>query len=216
MKVNVMSQSNSIMGQYMAELRDVNAQRDSMRFRKNIERMGQLFAYEISKLLPYKTISVTTQLGEADVKVLTEQPVLATVLRAGLPLHQGMLDVFDKAENAFVSAYRRNLKDGTFDIKVEYMASPDLNNKILILADPMLATGQSIELTFKALSHRGTPRQIHVVSVIASIEGIEYVKKHLPESITLWVGAVDDELTAQSYIVPGLGDAGDLSYGMKV
>ncbi len=216
MQVVVMNQTNSVISQFMAELRDVKIQGDSMRFRKNIERMGELFAYEISKTLAYKTTEVTTPLGVAGANVLLEQPVLATVLRAGLPLHYGMQQIFDKAENAFVSAYRKNRKEGGFDVKVEYMACPDLNNKTLILADPMLATGTSIELTYKALLQRGTPKKIHVVSVIASMEGVEYVKKHLPESITLWLGAVDDELTVQSYIVPGLGDAGDLSFGIKL
>ncbi|MBL7892384.1 MAG: uracil phosphoribosyltransferase [Bacteroidia bacterium] len=216
MQVTIMSQMNSVLNQYMAELRDVTIQNDSMRFRRNIERMGEIFAYEISKTLSYNTIEVTTPLGHAHANVLAEQPVLATVLRAGLPLHHGMHNVFDKAENAFVSAYRQHQKDGSFDVKVEYMASPDLNNKTLILADPMLATGTSIELTYKALLRRGAPKKIHVVSVIASHEGVEYVKKHLPDSISLWIGAVDDELTVQSYIVPGLGDAGDLSFGIKL
>jgi uracil phosphoribosyltransferase len=216
MQVIVMSQTNSVMNQFMAELRDINIQNDSMRFRKNIERIGEIFAYEISKTLAYKTIDVTTPLGVAHVNVLAEHPVLATVLRAGLPLHHGMQNIFDKAENAFVSAYRQHQKDGSFAVKVEYMACPDLNDKTLILADPMLATGISIELTYKALMRRGSPKKIHVVTAIASIEGVEYVKKHLPDNITLWLGAVDDELTAQSYIVPGLGDAGDLSFGIKL
>ncbi len=197
-------------------MRDVNIQKDSLRFRKNIERIGEIMAYEISKTFSYKSVQITTPLGVAESNVLSEQPVLATVLRAGLPFHHGMQNYFDKAENAFVSAYRKHHKDGSFTVQIEYMACPDLNNKILILADPMLATGQSIELTYKALLKAGIPKIIHIVSLIASHEGVEYVKKHLPENITLWIVAVDDELTVQSYIVPGLGDAGDLAFGEKL
>lgn len=211
-----MSQTNSVANQFMAELRDINVQSDSMRFRKNIERLGEIFAYEISKTLPYKTINVTTPLGVAQANVLAEQPVLATVLRAGLPLHRGVHNLFDKAENAFVSAYRKHNTNGGFEIKVEYIACPDLNNKTLVLTDPMLATGLSIELTYKTLMKYGTPKKVHIVSVIASEEGVEYVKKKLPHTVSLWVGAVDSKLTSQSYIMPGLGDAGDLSFGTKL
>ncbi|MCC6690096.1 MAG: uracil phosphoribosyltransferase [Bacteroidia bacterium] len=216
MQITVMSQTNSVANQFMAELRDINVQSDSMRFRKNIERLGEIFAYEISKTLPYKTINVTTPLGVAQANVLAEQPVLATVLRAGLPLHRGVHNLFDKAENAFVSAYRKHNTNGGFEIKVEYIACPDLNNKTLVLTDPMLATGLSIELTYKTLMKYGTPKKVHIVSVIASEEGVEYVKKKLPHTVSLWVGAVDSKLTSQSYIMPGLGDAGDLSFGTKL
>lgn len=201
---------------YMAEMRNVEVQKDSMRFRKNLERIGSLIAYEISKKLDYVTAEVTTPLGIAQVPVLRQQPVIATILRAGLPLHQGMLEVFDKAENAFVSAYRQHHKDGSFDVHVEYMACPSLEDKELILCDPMLATGTSMVLTYQALLRRGRPKHVHIVSVISSMFAIDYVRKHLPEGITLWTCAVDEELTAQSYIVPGLGDAGDLAFGEKI
>lgn len=215
-QINIMSNNSSIISQYIAELRDTTIQNDSMRFRKNVERIGSLIAYEISKSLPFIETEVTTPLGEATVNILAQQPVLATVLRAGLPLHYGMQSIFDKAENAFISAYRNHHKDGSFDIKVEYMASPDITDKIIILSDPMLATGASIELTYKALLRNGKPEHVHIVSIIASVEGLEYIKKHLPENVTIWIGALDEELTAQSYIVPGLGDAGDLAYGLKL
>ncbi|MFL5765643.1 MAG: uracil phosphoribosyltransferase [Bacteroidia bacterium] len=214
--VNIVGTGNSIFNHFIAEIRDSNEQKDSMRFRRNLERIGEVIAYEISKSLAYKPADVTTPLGIANTSLLAEQPVIATILRAGLPLHQGLLNYFDKAENAFISAYRKHHKDGTFTIQMEYLASPDLNDKELIICDPMLATGQSIVDTYKFLLHRGMPKHTHIVAVIASAEGVEYVKKHLPENITLWLGAVDEELTAQSYIVPGLGDAGDLAYGSKV
>lgn len=214
--VNVLGIQNSVFNQFIAEIRDVNIQKDSLRFRRNLERMGEIMAYEISKTLTYETKEVTTPLGIANVQLSVEQPVVATILRAGLPLHQGILNYFDKAENAFISAYRKHHKDGTFDIQVEYMASPVLSGKILILSDPMLATGSSLVLTYQALLGRGIPAHTHVVSLIASSEGIEFAKRNLPANVTLWIGAVDEELTAQSYIVPGLGDAGDLAYGVKI
>jgi uracil phosphoribosyltransferase len=187
-----------------------------MRFRRNLERLGEIIAYEISKHLEYSEKEVTTPLGIANVPVLKDQPVIATILRAGLPVHQGMLNYFDQAGNAFVSAYRKHHKDNTFEIKVEYMSSPDLNDKVLIICDPMLATGQSMLHAYKALIQRGKPRHVHVVGLIASVEGLTYVKSHFPENTTFWMGAVDDELTVKSYIVPGLGDAGDLAYGTKI
>ncbi len=214
--VHVLGASNSIFNQFIAEIRDENIQKDSMRFRKNIERMGEIFAYEISKKMNYELREVTTPLGISNVSVPSEQPVVATILRAGLPLHQGVLNYFDKAQNAFISAYRKHHKDGSFDIQVEYLASPDLNKKVLVLCDPMLASGSSMVLTYQALLRRGVPAHTHIVSVIASSEGLEYVKKHLPENVTIWIGAIDEELTAQSYIVPGLGDAGDLAFGEKI
>ena len=214
--VHVLGASNSIFNQYISEIRDINVQNDSMRFRRNLERMGEIIAYEISKTLKYEMKEVTTPLGIANVSVPSEQPVIATILRAGLPLHQGILNYFDKGQNAFISAYRKHHKDGSFDIHVEYMASPELNQKVLILTDPMLATGSSMVLAYQAIIKRGIPAHTHVVAIIASTEGVEYAKKHLPSNVTLWVGAIDEELTAQSYIVPGLGDAGDLAFGEKI
>jgi len=214
--VHILSESNSILNQFIAEIRDVEVQNDRMRFRRNLERIGEIAAVEISKVLPYTLKDVTTPLGIAQVPVLAEQPVVATILRAGLPLHQGVLNYFDHADNAFVSAYRKHHKDGSFEIHLDYLSSPSLENRILILADPMLATGSSIVVTFKAMLERGKPKHTHIVAALASTEGVEYVKKHLPEEVTIWIAAIDDELTAQGYIVPGLGDAGDLAYGVKL
>lgn len=215
--VHVLENKSSILSQYIAEVRDVEIQKDSMRFRRNMERLGEIFAYEISKKLSYQSVEVVTSLGEAQCKVLDQQPVIATILRAGLPMHQGILNIFDKAENAFISAYRKHHKDGTFTIQVEYASCPILDNKVLILADPMLATGASMVLTYKELLTKGKPSHTHIVSILASVQGVDYLKKHLPSgSFTLWAGAVDDELTAKAYIVPGLGDAGDLAYGNKL
>ncbi|MBK6753442.1 MAG: uracil phosphoribosyltransferase [Flavobacteriales bacterium] len=206
----------TVMSQFLAEMRDVEVQRDPMRFRRNLERMGAIFAHELSRTLEYVEREVTTPLGVAHAPMLAEQPVLATILRAGLPLHNGMLSVFDRADNAFVSAYRKHRKgeDG-FDIEVEYLSSPDLEDRVLVICDPMLATGQSMVLVYRALLRLGRPKAVHVVSVIASAEGVEYTRKHLPVGTRIWVGAIDEEMTAQAYIVPGLGDAGDLAYGRK-
>jgi uracil phosphoribosyltransferase len=213
--INILGKNNSLFNQFIAELRDVKTQQDSMRFRRNLERIGEIFAYEISKTLTYQTVSVTTPLGIADCNLPIEQPVIGSILRAGLPLHQGLLNYFDKGQNAFISAYRKHHKDGTFDIQIEYVSSPELDDRILILADPMLATGASMVLTYKALLAKGTPKHTHFIAVLASAEGLEYAKRNLPPETTIWVGEVDDELTAQSYIVPGLGDAGDLAFGTK-
>ncbi len=213
--VHILSAQNSIINQFIAEIRDVEIQNDRMRFRRNMERIGEIAAYEISKTLEWVEREVTTPLGIANVPVLKEQPVLATILRAGLSMHQGLLNYFDHAENAFISAYRRHHKDGSFDIHLEYVSSPSIADRILIISDPMLATGQSMAKTIKALFDKGKPRHVHIVAAIASIEGIEHVKSHLAGDVTLWLGAVDEELTAQAYIVPGLGDAGDLAYGRK-
>ncbi len=208
---------NSILNQYIAEVRDVEIQKDSLRFRKNMERLGEIFAYEISKHLEWEDKEVITPLGEANCKVLKSQPVVATILRAGLPMHNGILNIFDRAENAFISAYRKHHKNGSFTIQVEYASCPSLDDKVLILSDPMLATGGSMVLTYKELLSKGKPKHTHIVSILGSVEGVEYVKKHLPTSnFTLWLGAIDDELTAKGYIVPGLGDAGDLAYGDKL
>ena len=214
--VHILGSTNSIFNQFISEIRDEKIQKDSMRFRRNMERMGEIMAYEVSKTLSYENREVTTPLGIATVSTLKEQPVIAAILRAGLTVHQGVLNYFDAAENAFISAYRRHHKDGSFDVIVEYLACPDINNKVVILCDPMLASGTSIVLGYKALLQRGTPRHTHIVSIVASMEGVDYVRKHLPENTTIWCGAIDDELTAQSYIVPGLGDAGDLSFGIKL
>lgn len=215
--INNLSKNNTIFNQFVAELRDVNIQTDSMRFRRNLERIGEVFAYEISKSLSYETKKVQTPLGEANANLIAEQPVIATILRAGLPLHIGILNYYDKAQNAFVSAYRRHHKDNSFEIALEYVACPDLTDKVLILCDPMLATGSSMVLTYNALLKKGKPKHTHIVTAIASVQGVDHVKALLPNNeITLWCGAIDDELTAHAYIVPGLGDAGDLAFGSKL
>lgn len=215
--VHILSKQNSIFNQYVAELRDITIQKDSMRFRRNLERMGEIMSYEISKTLEYQTKETTTPLGIAETSHLISQPVIATILRAGLPMHIGVLNYFDYAENAFISAYRRHHKDNTFDIHVEYVASPNLDDKVLILCDPMIATGGSIVLAYKAILSKGTPKHVHIISAISSKQGIDFVKANLPtKNFTIWCGAVDEELTAHSYIVPGLGDAGDLAFGEKI
>ncbi len=214
--IKVIGENNSIMNQFIAELRDINVQNDFMRFRKNLERIGEIFSYELSKELHYENRQIQTPLGIADVNLPNEQIVLATILRAGLPLHQGMLNFFDKAENAFISAYRKYSKDGSFRIQFEHLSCPLIEGKVLVIIDPMLATGASMLLAYKAILEKGTPKHTHIVSVIASKEGVDYMKRNLPQkNVTIWLGAVDDELTVKSYIVPGLGDAGDLAYGSK-
>lgn len=216
MKINNLSRQHTVLNQFMSEIRDVTIQKDSLRFRRNLERVGEILAYEISKTLSFERRPVTTPLGVAECEWLSEQPVLATILRAGLPLHQGLLNYFDHAQNTFISAYRiHHDNDDEFDVEVEYLASPDLEGKTVILCDPMLATGSSMVLAYKALLERGTPRHIHVATVIASQQGIDYVEQHLPPGTSIWAGDIDLELTPRSYIVPGLGDAGDLAYGEK-
>lgn len=215
--VRNLGEQASVFNQFIAEIRDSVIQQDSLRFRFNMERLGAVFAYEISRQLDYEIREITTPLGVAEVPVLKDYPVLATILRAGLPVHKGMLNIFDKSENAFVSAYRKHSKDGRFEIQVEYVSCPDLTDRVLILSDPMLATGASLVLSYKALLAKGKPRHTHIVTLIASTQGVEYIKRNLSaDVVTLWVGAIDDELTAQAYIVPGLGDAGDLAYGNKI
>jgi len=215
-KVNNLSLKPSVFSQFMAEIRDEAVQTDSMRFRRNLERVGEIMAYEISKTLDFEAQTVTTPLGNAECNVFVSQPVLATILRAGLPLHQGFLNYFDRAENTFVSAYRIHHNDeDAFDVEVEYLASPDLGDKTVILCDPMLATGSSMLLAYKALLERGRPRHVHVATVIASEQGIRFLQQNMPIETTIWTGAVDRELTSRAYIVPGLGDAGDLAYGSK-
>jgi uracil phosphoribosyltransferase len=216
MEINNLCSFNSASNQFMAELRDVEIQQDRLRFRYNMQRIGNIMAYEISKTLAYEDRITRTSLGTSIVPVLATQPVLATILRAGLPLHQGMLDFYDKAENAFISAYRAYDSDGSFTIQFEHISTPPLEGKVVILSDPMLATGASMVLSYNALLKNGTPSHVHIATIIASKEGVEYVKRHLQgKNVTLWVGAIDDELTSKSYIVPGLGDAGDLAYGNK-
>lgn len=215
--IHNLADKNSIFNQYILELRDIEIQKDSMRFRRNLERMGEIFAYEISKTLAYNSVQTTTSLGVAETQALAEQPVIGTILRAGLPLHLGLLNYFDKAQNAFISAYRRHHKNNTFEIILEYVACPDLTDKTLILCDPMLATGASMVLTYKSLLSKGIPKHTHIVTAVASQVGIDHLKANMPSSnYTLWCGAVDEELTAHSYIVPGLGDAGDLAFGSKI
>jgi uracil phosphoribosyltransferase len=210
-----LSASHSLLSNWIAELRSTDIQSDRMRFRRNLERIGEVMAYEISKVLEWEEQEVTTPLGVSACQMLREQPVLATILRAGLPLHQGMLNYFDKADNAFISAYRKHNRDGSFDIQLEYISCPPLENRILILCDPMLATGSSLVKTIHILKDEGAPKEIHVVSAIACSVGIEYVRREQPQ-VRIWCGAIDEELTAKGYIVPGLGDAGDLAYGEKL
>jgi uracil phosphoribosyltransferase len=209
-----LSEQHSLVSNWISELRDINIQQDRMRFRTNLERIAEVAAYEISKVLPFKESETETPLGTAISKVLKEQPVLATILRAGLPMHNGLLNYFDKADNAFIAAYRKHEKDGSFEISLEYMSCPDLEDRILIISDPMLATGASLVKTIHFLKEEGKPREIHIVCAIACSVGIEYVKREEP-TVTIWCGDIDEELTAKSYIVPGLGDAGDLAYGVK-
>ena len=206
----------SLVSQYMTELRDVNVQGDMMRFRRNLHRIGEIMAYEISKRLHYSKAEINTPLASMQSDVLDEQVVLATIFRAGIPFHQGFLDYFDRAQNAFVSAYRKYREKENYDVFIEYIASPRLDGKTLILVDPMLATGSSMELSYRALRTKGTPANIHVASVIASQDAIDYIRATFPEeNTTVWVGAIDPEINSHSYIVPGLGDAGDLAYGVK-
>lgn len=216
MKVINFAETPSLISQYMAEMRDVNIQGDMMRFRRNLERTGEIMAYEISKDLHYTTIDVETPLATAWCQALDEQVVLGTIFRAGVPFHQGFLNFFDNAQNAFVSAYRKYKEKDQFEIFIEYIASPRLDGKTLILVDPMLATGGSMELSYRALLSKGEPAHVHVASVIASQHAIDYVAAHFPQDrTTVWVGAIDADINAHSYIVPGLGDAGDLAYGIK-
>ncbi|MFN4285358.1 MAG: uracil phosphoribosyltransferase [Lacibacter sp.] len=210
-----LSEQHSLVSNWMAEIRDVTVQTDRMRFRRNLERVGEVAAYEISKTLAWVEQEVTTPLGTSVCRVLQHQPVLATILRAGLPLHQGLLNYFDKADNAFISAYRKHHRDGSFEISLDYVSCPTLENRVVIIADPMLATGSSLVKTIQYLRDEGLPSQVHIVCAIACTVGIEAVHRNQPD-VKIWCGAIDDELTAKGYIVPGLGDAGDLAYGTKV
>jgi len=214
--VHHLSEKHSLISNWIAELRDVNIQHDRMRFRRNLERIGEVAAYEMSKLMPSTIKETTTPLGLHPSKVLAEQPVLATILRAGLPLHQGMLNYFDKADNAFISAYRKHQEDGSFEISIEYLSCPDLNNRVLIVCDPMLATGASLVQTIQAITKNHQPKEIHIVVAIASKKGIANVEAALGKNIPIWCGDIDEQLNDKSYILPGLGDAGDLAYGTKI
>lgn len=213
--IHILSQGKTIANRFIAEMRDVDKQQDRMRFRRNLERLGEIFAYEISKTLVYNEREVSTPLGTARVQVADERVVLASVLRAGLPLHNGLLSFMDRADNAFISAYRKHHKDGTFEIEIEYISCPDLTDRVLIVTDAMLATGSSLVLATQALLENGSPRAIHFVTAIAAQQGVDYVRRHFSDA-HLWIGALDEELTARSYIVPGLGDAGDLCFGEKL
>ncbi|WP_295938736.1 uracil phosphoribosyltransferase [uncultured Alistipes sp.] len=218
MTLHILNKQNSVLNKFIAQIRDKSVQKDSMRFRRNLERIGEITAYEISQTLSYTPRVVETPLGEATVEMIDDQIVVATILRAGLPYHQGFLNYFDDAENAFVSAYRKSTKDGKFTVKVEYISCGDLEGKTLLLVDPMLATGSSLILAYNALCDKGgIPAQTHIATIVASEQGIDYVKKNMPRrTTTIWAAAVDEELTSRSYIVPGIGDAGDLAYGEKI
>ncbi len=208
---------SSLFNLFLSELRDKEIQQDRMRFRKNMEMIGEIFAYEISKEMDYTDKEITTPLGVAKMKIISNKPVLATILRAGLPLHQGLLNYFNTADCAFVSAYRKYKKNGKFDIKMDYISSTSLNDRVLIISDPMLATGGSMVTSIKSLLENGKPKHIHIVCLVASEEGLLVLKRNFSlQNITIWVGAIDDELTAKAYIVPGLGDAGDLAFGTKL
>ncbi|SHG20313.1 uracil phosphoribosyltransferase [Salegentibacter echinorum] len=217
MKLNHLLDENSIAGKFIGELRDTGVQTDRMRFRRNIERVGEILGYELSKTLNFSAEKIKTPLGHSELQIPQDEVVICSILRAGLPLHNGLLNYFDDAENSFISAYRHHPnQDEHFEIVVEYLASPSLEGKTLILADPMMATGGSFVNVMKALEKMGKPKKVHLVSVIAAREGIEKVAKEFPEDSTLWVGTIDEELDERGYIVPGLGDAGDLCYGGKL
>jgi uracil phosphoribosyltransferase len=217
MKIHNLSKSNSILNNFMSEIRDVNIQKDSLRFRRNIERIGEVLSYELSKKLRYSSVDVTTPLGTKNTNLPNNEVVLCSILRAGLPLHQGLLNYFDKAENAFISAYRHHPNnDAEFEIVVEYFASPSIDGKTLLLADPMLATGQSLVAVYEAIKKHGTPKEIHILAVIGSQDGVDFIKNHFPKNTHLWIADIDADLDDKGYIVPGLGDAGDLAFGAKL
>ncbi|GAB7255989.1 uracil phosphoribosyltransferase [Polaribacter sp. OB-PA-B3] len=217
MHIHNISSSNTILNKFISEIRDVNVQKDSLRFRRNIERIGEVLSYELSKELNYSVNKVETPLGIKEIDQLTNKIVLCSILRAGLPLHQGLLNYFDDAENAFISAYRNHPENGVpSEIIVEYFASPSIEGKTLLLADPMLATGQSLVAVYEAIKKYGTPKELHIIVVIASKEGVDYISKHFPENTHLWIAALDDTLNEKGYIIPGLGDAGDLAFGKKL
>jgi uracil phosphoribosyltransferase len=217
MKIHYISEKNSVLNHFLGQIRDIKIQNDSMRFRRNIERIGEIMAYEMSQLFHYNNVQIQTPLGIKKTTEIADQLVLCSILRAGLTLHQGFLNYFDNAENGFISAYRHHpTNDCDFDILVEYQAIADINGKIVLLLDPMLATGQSIVAVFNKLMKRGTPKEIHIAVIIAAPEGIAYLEQNLPENCHLWIASLDDKLNDKSYIIPGLGDAGDLAYGGKL
>lgn len=216
MIVHNLDKTNSVLNHFISEIRDLKVQKDAMRFRRNIERIGEILSYELSQELQFKDHTVQTPLGEKKVSLVSDQLVLCSVLRAGLPLHQGILNYFDQIESAFISAYRKHSSPEEFEIIVEYLASPTLDDKILVLADPMLATGRSLAAVHEVLKKTGNIRQVHIVSVIAAEEGINFISKHFPEDTHLWIATVDQDLNSKGYIVPGLGDAGDLAFGCKL
>ncbi|SJZ77350.1 uracil phosphoribosyltransferase [Sediminibacterium ginsengisoli] len=211
-----LSKHHSLVSNWVSELRDISVQGDRMRFRRNLERIGEVAAYEISKEMAWKTVEIPTPMGVHESKVLEQHPVLATILRAGLPLHNGMLNYFDKADNAFISAYRKHHRDGSFEISLEYMSCPPIDGRMVIISDPMLATGASLVKTIQFMKNEGSPKDIHVVVAIACTVGIEFIRRECGNNIKIWCGDIDDELTAKGYIVPGLGDAGDLAFGSKM
>lgn len=209
--------TTSVLNTFISEIRDKKIQKDSLRFRRNIERIGEILSYELSKSLTYAEAQVETPLGKKKVQLPTNDLVLCSILRAGLPLHQGLLNYFDKAENAFISAYRNHPKNNhEFEIVVEYFAAPEIENKTLVLADPMLATGQSLVAVYEAIKKHGTPKELHIIAVIGAKDGIDFIQKHFPENTHLWIATIDDTLNDKGYIVPGLGDAGDLAFGQKL
>jgi uracil phosphoribosyltransferase len=214
--INIMNQNDSLFNQYLSEARDKDIQKDSMRFRKNLERMGKIFAYEISKKMNYQKVQIQTQLGIAEESILADNPVIVSLMRAGLPIQQGMTDFFDKASLGFITSFRNHTQEEAFQIKLEYISCPDINGKTLIIVDALIGSGATIELAYKALLQKGNPEHTHIVSLIASKEGIAKLRKKLSNTkVTYWLGAIDDELTAKSFIVPGMGDAGDLAFGEK-
>jgi uracil phosphoribosyltransferase len=217
MEIHHIGENNSVLNTFIAEIRDHKIQKDSLRFRRNIERIGEILSYELSKNLSYSVVDVETPLGQKKVQLPYNDLVLCSILRAGLPLHQGLLNYFDKAENAFISAYRHHPKDkDEFEIVVEYFASPKIDNKTLLLADPMLATGQSLVAVYEAIKKYGTPKELHIIVVIGSREGVDFIEKKFPKNTHLWIATIDDELNSKGYIIPGLGDAGDLAFGEKL
>ncbi len=217
MHIHNLSQKNSVLNTFISEIRHINVQKDSMRFRRNIERIGEVLGYEMSKLLSYKSSNIETPLGNCSIDLLNNDIVLCSILRAGVPLHNGLLNYFDSAENAFISAYRHHKQNPeSFEIIVEYLACPNLENKILVLADPMLATGQSMVATFDALKPFGTPKEVHLISAIGAQKGVDYIAKTFDDNTHLWIAAIDEKLNNKGYIIPGLGDAGDLAFGKKL
>ena len=217
MEIHYLSKKNSVLNHFLSQIRNIDVQKDSMRFRRNIERIGEIMAYELSQSLHYKTVEINTPLGVKETTEIADQLVVCSILRAGLTLHQGFLNYFDDAENGFISAYRHHPNnDDYFDIRVEYEAIADINGKNILLVDPMLATGQSVVAVFNKLMERGTPKEIHIAVIIAAPEGVGYLEQNLPDTCHLWIASLDEKLNSKSYIVPGLGDAGDLAYGAKL